>query len=79
MKAKSDYATNEALVFYNIDYLMMTYRLLSKDYLYLANCLVPIGSQKGMSQQEIADMLRTKTRRFTEEEIEEKFGRSRRS
>ena len=52
---------------------MMTYRILAKDYLFLANCLVPIGDQIGMSKQEIADMLRSKTRRFTEEEIQEKF------
>ena len=51
----------------------MTYRILAKDYLYLANCLVPIGDQIGMSKQELADMLRSKTRRFTEEEIQGKF------
>lgn len=63
------------MVFHNIDYLMMTYKLVTKDYLYLANCLVPMGDQIGMTKQEIADMLRTKTRRFTEEEIEAKFGK----
>ena len=52
---------------------MMTYRILRKDYLYLADCLVPIGDQIGMSKQEIADMLRTKTRKFSEEEIQEKY------
>jgi hypothetical protein len=52
---------------------MMTLKLMQKDYLYLANCLVPMGDQIGMSQQELADMLRSKTRRFTEEEIEAKF------
>ena len=51
----------------------MTYRILVKDYLFLANCLVPIGDQIGMSKQELADMLRSKTRRFSEEEIQEKF------
>lgn len=60
-------------MFHNIDYLMMTVKLLQKDYMYLANCLVPIGDQVGMSQQEIADMLRTKTRRFTQEDIQKKF------
>ena len=52
---------------------MMTYRILTKDYLYLADCVVPIGDQIGMSKQELADMLRTKTRRFSEEEIQEKY------
>jgi hypothetical protein len=52
---------------------MMTLKLMQKDYLYLADRLVPMGEQIGMSQQELADMLRTKTRRFTEAEIEAKF------
>lgn len=52
---------------------MMTFKLMRKDYMYLAACLVPMGDQIGMSQRELADMLRTKTRRFTEEEIEAKF------
>ncbi len=41
----------------------------------LAACLVPMGDQIGMSQGEIAAMLRGKTRRFSEEEILRKFGR----
>jgi hypothetical protein len=52
---------------------MMTVRLLMKDYLFLADHLVPIGDQIGMSRQERADMLRTKTRRFTEKDIKERF------
>lgn len=52
---------------------MMTVRLLRKDYLYLADHLVPIGDQIGMSREELAAMLRTKTRRFTEEDIKNKF------
>ena len=60
-------------MFYDIDYLMITIKLLQKDYMYLAGRLVPIGDQIGMSQAEIADMLRTKTRRFTEDDIRRKF------
>lgn len=52
---------------------MITIRLLRKDYLHLAKCLVPMGDQIGMSLEEIAAMLRTKTRRFSEAEIREKF------
>lgn len=52
---------------------MMTYRILRKDYDYLADCLVPMGDQKQLSKKEIAVMLRMKTRRFTEQEIVEKF------
>lgn len=73
LESKAAYRDGRALVFHNIDYLMMTLKLMQKDYMYLANCLVPMGDQIGMSQQELADMLRTKTRRFTEEEIAVKF------
>ena len=66
-------------MFQNIDYLMMTYRILRKDYLYLANCVVPIGDQIGMTKQELANMLRSKTRRFSEEEIQEKFYKGRKT
>jgi hypothetical protein len=73
LESKTAYAEGRALVFHNIDYLMLTYKLMRKDYLHLAKCLVPIGEQIGMTQQELADMLRTKTRQFSEEEIREKF------
>lgn len=73
LESKAAYRDGRALVFHNIDYLMMTFKLMRKDYMYLAACLVPMGDQIGMSQRELADMLRTKTRRFTEEEIEAKF------
>ena len=61
------------MVFRNIDYIMITIRLLRKDYMHLAKCLVPMGDQVGMSLEEIAAMLRTKTRRFSEAEIRDKF------
>jgi hypothetical protein len=61
-------------VFANIDYMMLTVRLLMKDYVYLAKCLVPIGEQVGLSMGERAEMLRRKTRAFSEEEIKAKFG-----
>ncbi|WPH03220.1 Hypothetical protein R9X50_00609700 [Acrodontium crateriforme] len=73
LEAKEAYRQGRALVFHNIDYLMMTFKLLQKDYLHLANCLVPIGDQITMSKQELADMLRTKTRKFSEQEIQAKF------
>ena len=50
-----------------------TVKLLQKDYMHLASCLVPMGDQIGMSQVELAEMLRRKTRRFSEEEIRAKF------
>ena len=62
-------------MFQNIDYIFITVKLLQKDYAHLASCLVPIGDQIGMSQQDIAAMLKTKTRRFTEDEIKKKFGK----
>jgi hypothetical protein len=53
---------------------MMTVKLMQKDYLYLAKCLVPIGEmQMAMSLEERAEMLRSKTRKFSEEEIRVKY------
>jgi len=63
------------LVFHNIDYLEITFRILTKNYMHLAKQLVPIGDQIGMTQVELAEMLRRKTRRFSEEEIRIKFGK----
>ncbi|EAL86472.2 hypothetical protein KXX33_006967 [Aspergillus fumigatus] len=77
LKQKDRYASEHALVFRNIDYLMITYRLIRKDYTHLAKCLVPIGDQISMSIEERAAMLQSKTRRFTEAEIARKFGVSR--
>lgn len=52
----------------------MTLTLLRKDYDHLARCLVPLGpEQAAMSHAEIVAMLKTKTRRFSEEEIRAKF------
>ena len=73
MKAKKDYVDGKALVFRNIDYLMLTYRVLRKDYLHLADCMIPIGNQIQLTREQRAELLRSKTRRFTEEEIQEKF------
>lgn len=62
-------------MFYDIDYLMITVRLLMRDYEHLARRLVPIGKQQiDMTMVERVDMLRARTRRFTEEEIRAKFG-----
>jgi len=54
----------------------LTIRLLKKDYVHIAKCLVPIGDQIGMSIDEIAAMLKTKTKRFSEEDIKSKFGKA---
>ncbi|KAK5685227.1 hypothetical protein LTS10_003304 [Elasticomyces elasticus] len=75
LQSKEAYRDGRALVFHNIDYLMLTVTLLRKNYLHLADCLVPMGEQIGMSREEVAEMLRTKTRQFSEEEIRSKFGK----
>jgi hypothetical protein len=53
----------------------MSYRILTKNYMYLAKKLVPMGSQIGMTQKELAEMLERKTRKFSEKEIAAKFGK----
>jgi len=73
LQQKRRYARESALVFRNIDYLMITARLFCKDYTHLAKCLVPMGDQIGMSIEEIAALLKTKTRPFSEAEIQSKF------
>jgi hypothetical protein len=64
------------LVFHNIDYIMITVKLLQKDYLHLAKCLVPIGDQIHMTLDERVTLLKRHTRRFTEDEIKQKFRKS---
>ncbi|KAH7063424.1 phosphoinositide 3-kinase regulatory subunit 4 [Macrophomina phaseolina] len=73
LKQKDQYAREHALTFKNIDYIMITVRLIMKDYQHLAKCLVPMGDQIGMTLEEKAEMLRRKTRAFTEQEIAVKF------
>ncbi|KAK0631168.1 fatty acid desaturase [Bombardia bombarda] len=73
LQGKHEYARQQALVFHDIDYLMVTIKLLSKDYVHLAKCLVPIGKEQiAMTLEERAAMLRRHTRAFTEEEIRKK-------
>lgn len=74
MKSKELYAVQKALVFHNIDYLMITVRLLMKDYRTLARCMIPIGEeQMSMSIEDRMALLRSHTQKFTEKEIQDKF------
>lgn len=73
LQQKDRYAEEHALVFRNIDYIMITIRLMRKDYKYLAKCLVPMGDQVGMTLDEKAEMLRTKTKRFNDMDVKSKF------
>ena len=77
LENKMTYSQEGALVFINIDYLGITYRLLKKDYAHLARCLVPLGGQMNLSMQAREEMLRSKTRPFREEEIKRKYGKNR--
>jgi len=73
LKAKSKYDAGRALVFHNIDYVMMFIKLMQKDYDHLAQCLVPTGENIKKSHLELANMLRSKTRKFPKDDIEKKF------
>lgn len=75
MQARADYAAQGALVFHDIDYVMITVRLvILKDYDTLARCLVPIGAeQMAMTLEERAAMLKRHTRAFSEDEVRGKF------
>jgi hypothetical protein len=52
---------------------MITVRLLMKDYRTLAQCMVPIGEQIHMTLDDRIALLKSHTRRFTDEEIRAKF------
>ncbi|TRX96391.1 hypothetical protein FHL15_002663 [Xylaria flabelliformis] len=73
LESKETYGREQALVFHNIDYLMITVRLMMQDYEHLARCLVPIGDQIDMTMEQRVAMLKRHTRRFSEEEIRQKF------
>lgn len=73
LKGKKQYASQDALVFHNIDYIMITIRLMLKDYDTLAKCMVPIGNQISMTLEERAALLRKHTMKFSEEQIRQKF------
>ncbi|PNY27882.1 Uncharacterized protein TCAP_02190 [Tolypocladium capitatum] len=73
LEQKHIYAREGALVFHNIDFLMISLRLLCKDYEHLAKCLVPIGDQVDLTMEGRVALLKKLTRKFTEEEIREKF------
>ena len=73
LKQKHRYATEHALVFRNIDYIMLTIKLMQKDYVYLAKCLVPMGDQIPLTLEERAALLSTKTKKFTKDDIKAKF------
>jgi len=68
VKQKDQYAQERALVFRNVDYIFITVNLLRKNYLHLAKCLIPIGDQVNMTIEERAEMLRSRTRRFSRPE-----------
>ncbi|KAK2597315.1 hypothetical protein QQS21_006089 [Conoideocrella luteorostrata] len=73
LEQKDTYAKESALVFHNIDFLMISFRLMAKDYEHLAKCLVPMGNQINLSMEGRVQLLKRLTRKFTEEEIKEKF------
>ncbi|ELQ38288.1 hypothetical protein MCOR27_001077 [Pyricularia oryzae] len=73
IKEKETYAREKALVFHGLDFNMITIKCLQKDYMYLAQRLVPLGDQVHMTMEERADMLRQHTRQFTKEDIARKF------
>ncbi|KAI1299878.1 hypothetical protein F5Y03DRAFT_408594 [Xylaria venustula] len=74
IKGKLTYETHGALVFHNIDYIMITIRLLMKNYTHLAKCMVPIGKEQlAMSLADRMNLLKAHTQQFSEQEIRDKF------
>lgn len=52
---------------------MITLSCITKNFDRLAEALVPMGDQIGLSHEQKIEMLRSKTRKFTAEEIKDKF------
>ena len=75
LSQKKQYSDEHAIVFYNIDYFFLTVNLLRKNYEHIAKCLVPMGDQMQLTLDERVEMLKRKTRKFSEEEIAEKWGK----
>ncbi|PHH83587.1 hypothetical protein CDD82_6615 [Ophiocordyceps australis] len=75
LEQKHTYAREGALVFHNIDFLMITYRLLRKDYGHLAKCLVPLGHQRELTLEGRAELLQRLTRKMDEKSILDQFGK----
>ncbi|KAK9778586.1 putative Fatty acid desaturase domain-containing protein [Seiridium cardinale] len=74
LKSRHIYASQNALVFHNLDYIMLTVKLLTKDYKYLAERMVPIGEpQLAMTLEERMAHLKSRTQRFTEEDLKLKY------
>ncbi|KAL7795851.1 hypothetical protein V8C37DRAFT_373641 [Trichoderma ceciliae] len=73
LEQRDTYGKNGAILFHNIDFLMITYRLLVKDYEHLAKCLVPLGAQADLTMEGRVEFLKRLTRKFSEEEIRKKF------
>lgn len=70
IRQKEQYTKEDALIFYDIDYIGITYRLMKKDYNTLARHFLPLGhDQAKLTKVEIMKMLEDRTRRFTDEEI----------
>ena len=67
------HASQHALVFCNINYVMLTYRLFRKDYDYLPTCLVPMAIRIQMSHGETVEMLRSKMTKLTDDDIKRRF------
>ncbi|OAK94472.1 hypothetical protein IQ06DRAFT_260671 [Phaeosphaeriaceae sp. SRC1lsM3a] len=75
LSQKKQYSDEHALVFYNIDYMMLTINLLRKNYDHIARCMVPMGEQMKLTHEERVAMLKRKTRKFSEEDIAAKWGK----
>ncbi|RDA84565.1 hypothetical protein CP532_1123 [Ophiocordyceps camponoti-leonardi (nom. inval.)] len=73
LEQKQTYAREGALVFHNIDFLFISLSLLRKDYDRLARCMVPMGDQRGLDLEGRVALLKRLTRRFSEEDMRDKF------
>jgi phosphoinositide-3-kinase regulatory subunit 4 len=73
IKAKQEFASGGALTFQGLDFIKLTFLLFKKNYNHIAECLLPMGEQIGMTKEEVVSMLRKKTKKFSADAIMLKF------
>lgn len=62
------YAANEAVVFKELDFFIVWFHLMTKNYKALANKFVDLGNRFNGNQEEIIRFLKSRTKRFTYEQ-----------
>jgi fatty acid desaturase len=75
LKQRKEYEDEQAVVFKDLDYPDVWIRLMMGNYQSLANYWVHVGDGPRPSDEEIIELLKSKTKRFTKEEVFKIYGK----